>query len=122
MVEPGNWTAEEYTVGPSLWGHDRAWLPEDKRAQARAMRTKLAEDGVRHPVQVIELDVAKRKLHLHVSDSELAARRAAWKPPKAPMSRGYWKLYVEHVNQASEGCDLDFLVGKSGAAVPRDNH
>jgi len=71
---------------------------------------------------VIELDVAKRKLHLHVSDSELAARRAAWKPPKAPMSRGYWKLYVEHVNQASEGCDLDFLVGKSGAEVPRDNH
>jgi dihydroxy-acid dehydratase len=38
------------------------------------------------------------------------------------MSRGYWKLYVDHVNQASEGADLDFLVGKSGAAVPRDNH
>jgi L-arabonate dehydrase len=38
------------------------------------------------------------------------------------MSRGYWRLYVEHVNQASEGADLDFLVGGSGAAVPRDNH
>jgi L-arabonate dehydrase len=71
---------------------------------------------------LIELDVAKRKLQLHVSDAELAARRAAWKKPKPHLSRGYWKLYVEHVNQASEGADLDFLVGKSGSAVPRDNH
>src|SRR5687768_17228613 len=71
---------------------------------------------------LIELDVAKRKLHLHVSEAELAERRKAWKPPKPPMARGYWKLYVDHVNQASEGCDLDFLVGKSGSDVPRDNH
>ena len=54
LVTPGNWTAEEYTVGPSLWGHERDWLPEEKRAEARAMRMKLAEDGVRHPVQVID--------------------------------------------------------------------
>jgi len=54
LVVPDNWTAEEYTTGPSLWGHDRAWLPDDKRAEARAMRTKLAEDGVRAPVQVLE--------------------------------------------------------------------
>jgi 2,3-dihydroxybiphenyl 1,2-dioxygenase len=54
LVEPDNWKPEEYTTGPSLWGHDRAWLPEDKRAEARAMRTKLAEDGVRAPVQVLE--------------------------------------------------------------------
>ena len=54
LVEPGNWTAEEYTVGPSLWGHDRAWLPEDKRAEARAMRLTLAEAGLRQPVQVLE--------------------------------------------------------------------
>jgi dihydroxy-acid dehydratase len=71
---------------------------------------------------LVELDVAKRRLHLHVSDEELARRRKAWKPPKPPMQRGYWKLYVEHVNQASEGADLDFLVGKSGSDVPRDNH
>jgi dihydroxy-acid dehydratase len=71
---------------------------------------------------LIELDVAKRKLELLVSVEELAARRKAWKPPKPPMQRGYWKLYVDHVNQASDGCDLDFLVGKSGAEVPRDNH
>jgi dihydroxy-acid dehydratase len=71
---------------------------------------------------LIELDVAKRRLHLHVSDAELAVRRAAWKKPRPHLARGYWKLYVEHVNQASEGADLDFLVGKSGSAVPRDNH
>jgi len=71
---------------------------------------------------LIELDVAKRKLHLHVSEQELAKRRKAWKPPKPPLDRGYWKLYVDHVNQASDGCDLDFLVGGSGPFVPRDNH
>jgi dihydroxy-acid dehydratase len=71
---------------------------------------------------LIELDVGKRRLHLHVSDAELEKRRAAWKKPRPHLTRGYWKLYVEHVNQASDGCDLDFLVGKSGAAVPRDNH
>jgi 2,3-dihydroxybiphenyl 1,2-dioxygenase len=53
LVEPGNWKAEEYTIGPSLWGHDRRWLPEDKRAEAREMRLKLAADGVRYPVEVI---------------------------------------------------------------------
>ena len=54
LVDPGNWTPEEYTAGPSLWGHDRAWLRRRKRDEARAMRMKLAEDGVRQPVQVIE--------------------------------------------------------------------
>jgi len=77
----------------------------------------LVKDG-----DLIELDVANRKLELHVSEKELAKRRAKWKAPKPPMQRGYWKLYVDHVNQANEGCDLDFLVGKSGSAVPRDNH
>jgi dihydroxy-acid dehydratase len=71
---------------------------------------------------LIELDVAKRRLHLHVTDAELEKRRRAWKQPRPHLARGYWKLYVEHVNQASEGADLDFLVGKSGSAVPRDNH
>jgi 2,3-dihydroxybiphenyl 1,2-dioxygenase len=53
LVEPGNWTAEEYKIGPSLWGHDRRWLPEEKRAEAREMRMQLARDGVRYPVEVI---------------------------------------------------------------------
>ena len=71
---------------------------------------------------MIELDVAKRRLHLDVSDAELAKRRIKWKPPTPPLTRGYYKLYIDHVNQASEGADLDFLVGSSGSAVPRDNH
>ncbi|MBE7370122.1 IlvD/Edd family dehydratase [Ramlibacter pallidus] len=71
---------------------------------------------------IIELDVPKRRLHLEVSDEELARRRAAWQPPKPPLASGYWKLYVDHVLQADEGVDLDFLVGKRGAFVPRDNH
>ena len=71
---------------------------------------------------LIELDVPKRRLHLHVSDEELAKRRAAWTAPKPPLSSGYWKLYVDHVLQADQGVDLDFLVGKRGAFVPRDNH
>ncbi|HWI39007.1 MAG TPA: IlvD/Edd family dehydratase [Burkholderiales bacterium] len=70
----------------------------------------------------IELDVGKRRLQLMISDAELAGRRARWKAPKAPLERGYWKLYVDHVNQAHQGADLDFLVGKSGSFVPRDNH
>jgi L-arabonate dehydrase len=77
----------------------------------------LVENG-----DLITLDVAGGRLHLHVTDAALAARRAAWVPPEAPASRGYIKLYVEHVLQANEGADLDFLVGRSGAAVPRDNH
>jgi len=70
----------------------------------------------------ITLDVAGRKLHLHVSDEELAKRRADWQPPKPALDSGYWKLYIDHVGQADEGADLDFLRGKRGAFVPRDNH
>jgi L-arabonate dehydrase len=70
----------------------------------------------------IELDVKKRSLELLVDETALAARRVAWKAPKPPLERGYWKLYFDHVLQAHQGADLDFLVGKSGAFVPRDNH
>ncbi len=77
----------------------------------------LVENG-----DMIELDVAKRRLHLDVTDKELARRRRKWKAPAAPMARGYTKLYVDHVLQASEGADLDFLVGSSGSKVPKDNH
>jgi dihydroxy-acid dehydratase len=59
----------------------------------------------------IELDVANRRLHLHVSDDELAARRAIWQPPAASFRRGYGRLFIEHVNQAPAGCDFDFLLG-----------
>ena len=53
-VTPGRWTPTEVTVGPSLWGHERAWLPAEQRESARAMRLKAAADGQRMPVQVIE--------------------------------------------------------------------
>ncbi|KAB2868131.1 MAG: dihydroxy-acid dehydratase, partial [Burkholderiaceae bacterium] len=71
---------------------------------------------------LVELDVPKRRLHLHVSDEELAKRKAAWKPPTPRLTSGYWKLYIDHVLQADEGADLDFLVGQRGAFVPKDNH
>src|SRR5687767_923484 len=70
----------------------------------------------------IELDVAERKLHLHVSDEELAKRRAAWIAPKASTKRGYVSMYVKHVMGADKGADLDFLRGSSGSEVTRDSH
>jgi L-arabonate dehydrase len=70
---------------------------------------------------IIELNVPERKLHLEISDEELARRLAAWKAPEKP-KRGWYKLYVETVQQAHLGADLDFLVGGSGAGVPRDSH
>jgi len=70
----------------------------------------------------IELDVAKGRLELLVPEEELARRRKRWKAPQPHLGRGYWKLYHDHVQQACDGADLDFLVGKSGPFVPRDNH
>jgi L-arabonate dehydrase len=70
---------------------------------------------------MIELDVPMRRLHLEVSDEELARRKGAWKVPEPP-ARGWYRLFHDHVLQADQGVDLDFLVGRSGAAVPRDNH
>ena len=71
---------------------------------------------------LIELNVPRRLLHLHVSDEELTRRRALWVAPEPAMASGYYKLYTDHVLQADEGADLDFLVGRRGSAVPRDNH
>jgi dihydroxy-acid dehydratase len=71
---------------------------------------------------LITLDVPARSLHLHVSADELAARRAAWVPPAPHATRGYQRMYVDHVLQADRGADFDFLVGRSGSPVPRDNH
>lgn len=53
-VDPATWTPHERTEGPSLWGHDRQWLPAEARAEARALRIKVAEAGGRVPVQVLE--------------------------------------------------------------------
>jgi dihydroxy-acid dehydratase len=77
----------------------------------------LVKDG-----DFIELDVESRRLHLDVSEVELAHRTAAWAPSPTPYDRGYARLYIEHVMQAHTGADLDFLVGKSGASVARESH
>jgi dihydroxy-acid dehydratase len=71
---------------------------------------------------MIELDVARRRLHLHVSDAELGNRRSHWIAPPPHSDRGWVKLYCETVQQADKGVDLDFLVGKSGAKVGRESH
>lgn len=73
----------------------------------------------------IELDADSGRLHLDISDTELADRLATWgalqRQDPADAS-GYRKLYVEHVLQADQGCDFDFLVGHRGAGVPRHSH
>lgn len=76
----------------------------------------LVQDG-----DIIELDVPARRIRLDVSAQELARRRKQWKAPQAP-KRGWYKLYVDHVQQAHLGADLDVLAGGSGAEVPRDSH
>jgi dihydroxy-acid dehydratase len=70
----------------------------------------------------IELDVPGRALTLHVDEAELARRRERWRAPVAAATRGWSRLYTEHVLQADHGADLDFLVGRSGAEVPRESH
>jgi dihydroxy-acid dehydratase len=77
----------------------------------------LVKDG-----DMVELDVAGRALTLDVAEDELGRRAEAWTPPEAHHERGYGRLYVEHVMQADRGADFDFLVGSSGAPVPRPSH
>lgn len=70
----------------------------------------------------IEVDVPNRKIHLHVSDEELAERRQNWTPIDLGYDRGYTQMYINTVMQADKGADLDFLVGKSGHEVKRESH
>lgn len=58
---------------------------------------------------VIELDVPGRRIHLRVSDADLAERRRAWRPPERKFDRGYGALFAHEVTQAHEGCDFKFL-------------
>jgi dihydroxy-acid dehydratase len=66
----------------------------------------------------IEIDVDKRSIHLHISDAELARRKAAWKQPAPKYPRGYGALYSEHIGQADEGCDFDFLESRGSIPEP----
>ena len=75
----------------------------------------LVRDG-----DLIELDVEGRRLDLLVPEAELEERRTQWQPPKAKAHRGYAALYTQHVNQAHEGCDFDFLLGTPGETPEPD--
>ncbi len=77
----------------------------------------LVKDG-----DMIELDVEKRKLHLDVSDEELIKRKEKWIAPQPVTHRGYVKFYIDHVQQANFGADLDILQGGSGSEATRDLH
>jgi len=71
---------------------------------------------------MIELDVENRILHLDISDEEAARRKADWVRPAPMASRGYAKFYIDHVQQANLGADLDLLQGGSGSEVTRNLH
>ncbi|MEM8900711.1 MAG: IlvD/Edd family dehydratase [Bacteroidota bacterium] len=77
----------------------------------------LVENG-----DLIEVDVTNRRLELLVSEEVLAERRKSWSPPDLGFNRGYVKLYLDHVEQAHLGTDLDFLRGNSGSEVKRESH
>ncbi|MGH9574866.1 MAG: L-arabinonate dehydratase [Candidatus Acidiferrales bacterium] len=67
---------------------------------------------------VIELDVGQQSLNMRVSDDELSRRRAAWRPKEGIYPRGYGKLFMQHIKQADEGCDFDFLEGTAPIPEP----
>jgi dihydroxy-acid dehydratase len=71
---------------------------------------------------MIELDVAARRLHLDIPEAELQARLGAWKPAVEPPTGGYAKLYHDQVQGADKGADMEFLVGCRGNAVARESH
>lgn len=71
---------------------------------------------------MIEVDVPNRRLHLDISNAEMAARLARWKPLADPPRGGYAQLFHTHVEGADTGADFDFLKGARGKAVGRDSH
>jgi dihydroxy-acid dehydratase len=73
----------------------------------------LVRDG-----DIIELDIPGRRLNMQVSDEELDRRRAAWRKPAPHYARGYGRLFSDHVSQANEGCDFDFLERGAATADP----
>ncbi|MGU3559663.1 MULTISPECIES: L-arabinonate dehydratase [Methylobacterium] len=66
----------------------------------------------------ITVDVPGRRIHLHLDDAEIAARVKAFRPPDRVYPRGYNRLFAQHVRQAHEGCDFDFLEGAGGIPEP----
>ncbi len=77
-----------------------------------AGRSPLLQNG-----DLISVDVRARRIELKISDEEMAERKASWQPPVEKYPRSYTKMYIEHVTQANDGCDFDFLE-YTGDAVP----
>jgi dihydroxy-acid dehydratase len=67
---------------------------------------------------LIELDVERRELNLKVSADEMQKRKAAWRRPERKYERGYGAIFAQHVRQADEGCDFDFLEGTQPTPEP----
>jgi len=67
---------------------------------------------------MIEIDVQNRSIHWDIDAAELERRKASAPPPKEPPPRGYGRLYAKHVTQADQGCDFDFLAGRSPGEEP----
>ncbi|MCG6903314.1 MAG: dihydroxy-acid dehydratase, partial [Rhodobacter sp.] len=84
---------------------------------ARGGPLAIVRDG-----DMIEIDVAARRIHLDVPDAEIAARLGAWSCPQTPPESGFARLFHDHVEGADTGADFDFLKGCRGAAVPKDSH
>ena len=86
------------------------------------------ESSVGGPLAIVKtgdqicLDAANGKLDLLISDEELKQRLEQWQAPEEKYTRGYYKLYIDHVLQADQGADLDILVGKSSSVVTRESH
>jgi dihydroxyacid dehydratase/phosphogluconate dehydratase len=79
--------------------------------------------GIVKDGDMIALDCAGGRLDIEIPDAELQQRLAARAEQKNDLPKsGYAQLYVDHVLQADEGCDFDFLVGTRGAAVPKHSH
>ena len=74
--------------------------------------------GLLRDGDVIEIDVAERRLDVKLAPEELERRRAAWTPPPPRFPRGYGRLFIEHIQQADQGCDFDFLTGTAPIAEP----
>jgi dihydroxyacid dehydratase/phosphogluconate dehydratase len=90
---------------------------------ASTMASMVEALGLALPENAAFPAVEGRKLHLEVSDAELETRRKDWQPPRAAMAGGYQRLYVDHVMQADQGADFDFLLGCRGCAAPqRESH
>jgi len=73
----------------------------------------LVQDG-----DTIEIDIPARRLTLHISDEELALRRAAWRAPPPRYRRGFGAIFAQHTRQANEGCDFDILERGDAIADP----